>query len=231
MRAIKRSTFLRFLALGALGGGSDAVAAKTAPKSPEKAPKKEQDPPSEATPAAGALEPLCVAIEPAALRTETARPFAEGKRTVIAPAREEADGLDILSADEFKALGLTWDEYLRKAEAGATRLLVAIKPEWTKDEKGNTTRAVLRSVRHMTPGIVLSPRFLPLFSPIFGDRIVVLMPDRFTVHLFSRNFSDFQTFGPKILETNATAVWPCSIEAFEVSKTGIKCLGAFDDGE
>ena len=231
MSALKRSSFLRLLAWNAIGGGS-ALAARKPAQTEEKAEKKDPPPalPAPATPAS-AFEPLCVAIEPAALRTETARPFAGGKRTVIAPAREEEDGLVILSADEFKALGLTWDEYLKKAETAATRLLVSLKPEMIKDEKGGVVRAVLRSPRHITPGVILSPRFMTLFAPVFGDRIVVLLPDRFTVHLFSRNFSDFQTFGPKILETHAASVWPCSIEAFEVSKSGVKCLGAFDDGE
>lgn len=181
--------------------------------------------------AAPKLEPLVALIEPAVMRTELARPFANGRQTIIVPAREEETGLTRYSKEEFEAAGLTWETFLKKAEETATRHLVSLKPEIVRDAKGNVSHGVLKTKRPLAPGVVLSPRFLPLFQEQFGERIVVLMPDQFTVYLFPRRFSDFQSFGPRVLKEFDAAVWPCSLEAFEVSRDGVRCLGAFEDGD
>ena len=88
----------------------------------------------------------------------------------------------------------------------------------------------MQSERPFAASVVLSPRLVPLFQGVLGDRLVALMPDRYTVYLFSRNFGQFQVFGQKILNDHAEAIYPCSIEVFEVSRDGIKCIGGFDDG-
>ncbi|RYD38225.1 MAG: hypothetical protein EOP86_01490, partial [Verrucomicrobiaceae bacterium] len=161
-----------------------------------------------------------------------ARPFGGAKKTVIVPAREDSVlGITTFSKDEFNRAGLDQDRFLAQATAAATRLLLSLKPEITSKKDGTPACATLRSERPFTPSVVLSPEFLPLFEPRFGDRLVVLMPDRNTVYIFSRNFGGFQEFGPRILKEYAAALYPCSTEAFEVGHEGVKCLGAFDDGE
>lgn len=182
--------------------------------------------------AAPSLEPVCATIEPSALRTELARPFGGAKQTVIVPAREDSVlGITTFSQDEFDRAGLNQDRFLAQSTAAGTRLLLSLKPEITSKKDGTPAYATLRSDRPFTPSVVLSPRFLPLFEPQFGDRLVVLMPDRNTVYIFSRNFGGFQEFGPRILKEYAAALYPCSTEAFEVGHDGVKCLGAFSDGD
>ncbi|MDB6132099.1 MAG: hypothetical protein JWM59_342 [Verrucomicrobiales bacterium] len=182
--------------------------------------------------AAPSLEPVCATIEPSALRTELARSFGGAKKTVIVPAREDSVlGITTFSHAEFDRAGLDQDRFLAQATAAATRLLLSLKPEITAKKDGTPAYATLRSDRPFTPSVVLSPQFLPLFEPQFGDRLVVLMPNRNIVYIFSRNFGGFQEFGPRILKEYAAALYPCSTEAFEVGHDGVKCLGAFDDGE
>lgn len=178
-----------------------------------------------------ALESICAAIEPFTLRTELARPLGDGKQTVLTPAREDKVlGITNYSKEEFAAAGLDWDQFLAKAADAATRLLVSITPRITKAKDGTIAYVTLRSERPFAASIVLSPRLIPLFREQFGDRLVVLMPDRNTVYVFSRNFGEFQDFGPRIIKEYSEALYPCSMEAFEVSRDGLKCLGAFDDG-
>lgn len=188
----------------------------------------EKDPP---TTAESALEPMCATIEPRVLRTELARPLGDGKQTVVIPAREDnVLGLSHLSRGELAATGLNQDEFMAKAAAAATRLLLTLNPEVTKDKDGSTAYVTLRSERPFASSIVLSPRLLPLFKEQFGDRLVVLVPDRNTVYVFSRNFGKFQDFGPRIIREYHAALYPASLEAFEISRDGIKCLGGFDTG-
>ena len=177
------------------------------------------------------MEPVVAALEPVALRTALARPLPESKRTVIVPAREDAVlGLTHYSKEEFAAAGMDWDRFMEKAMAAATRLLVSIKPIVARDQAGQIAYVKLKSDRPFTASVVLSPRMVPLFQGFLGERIVALMPDRNTVYLFSRNFGGFQAFGQKIIDEQADSLYPCSIEAFEISREGVKCIGGFDDG-
>lgn len=178
-----------------------------------------------------AMEPVVAALEPIALRTVLARPLPDAKFTVIVPAKEDSVlGLTHYNKEEFAATGLDWDQFMSKAAAAATRLLVSIKPVVAKDASGQVAYVKLQSERPFAASVVLSPRLVPLFQSVLGDRLVALMPDRYTVYLFSRNFGQFQSFGQKIINDHAEAVYPCSIEVFEISREGIKCIGGFDDG-
>ena len=177
------------------------------------------------------MEPVVAALEPVALRTALARPLPDAKYTVIVPAKEDSVlGVTHYTKEEFAAAGLDWDQFMTKAATAATRLLVSIKPVVAKDATGKIAYVKLQSERPFAASVVLSPRLVPLFEGVLGDRLVALMPDRYTVYLFSRNFGPFQAFGQKILNDHAEAVYPCSIEVFEISRDGIKCIGGFDDG-
>ena len=178
-----------------------------------------------------ALEPRCLVIEPSVLRTELAKSLPGARLTVLVPAREEDIGAVHLSADEFRATGLTWDKFRREAEAAAARHLARIEPVMEKGADGAVSHAVLKSKSHLTASVMLCPEFYARFRPVFGDRLVVLVPDRFTVYVFPRSFSGFQEFGKRVVEEHRRAVYPSSIEAFEVNSEGVRGIGAFDTGD
>ena len=172
--------------------------------------------------------PLAAILEPAALRTSAAQDLPGSKLTVLCPAREDALGLNRLSDEEFKATGLTWAQFLKQAAAAAAAHLKTLKPDIHRDAKGHAQYAILKSDSHLTASVILCPEFHAQFKDTFGEKLVVLVPDRFTVYIFARSFGGFQDMGPDILEKFADSTWPCSQEAFEVTATGLKCLGAFE---
>ena len=177
--------------------------------------------------------PLVACLEPAVLRTEAAQLLPGSKKTVIVPAWINEFGLSRLSKKEFAATSLRWEQFLTQAAVAAAAHLKTMEPEIHRDAKNVAQYAVLKSESHLTASVVLCPEFFAQFREIFGDRLVVLVPDRFTVYVFPRGFTDFQTMGPAILEKHAKSVWPCSEEAFEITADGLRCLGAFvpDDGK
>lgn len=175
--------------------------------------------------------PLVACIEPSTMRTEAAQFLPGSKKTVMVPAREDELGLSRLTKEEFAAAGLTWNQFVARAATAAAAHLRKLKPDIRRDKKGTALYAVLKSESHLTASIILCPEFFAQFRESFGDRLVVLMPNRFTVYVFPRGFSDFQSMGPAILGEFEESVWPCSQEAFEITSEGLKCLGAFDTGE
>ncbi len=176
------------------------------------------------------LEPRCLAIEPIALRSSVSRTIPGSRVTAIVPAREEELGIAHLTAEEFEEAGYTWAEYQEEGEAAAARLLETINSVVERDPKGKAIRATLRSESHLTASVFLCKQFYARFSKIFGEHLVVLIPDHFTVYIFPRAAPDFQKYGRKVMEEYRKAIWPCSQEAFEVGPVGIRCLGTFDDG-
>jgi len=185
-------------------------------------------PPSKAGEPVKKPAPLAACIEPAVMRTEAAQFLPGAKKTVIVPAREDELGLSRLTKDEVAATGLKWEQFLAEAAATAATHLKTLKPEIERDKKGAARYAVLRSESHLTASIILCPEFFAQFREPFGDRLVVLVPDRFTVYVFPRGFTDFQELGPDILLEFDDSIWPCSEEAFEITSDGLTCLGAFD---
>ena len=178
-----------------------------------------------------AMEPRCLVIEPSVLRTELAKSLPGARLTVLVPAREEDIGAVHLSREEFRAMGLTWDKFRREAEAAAARHLARLEPVMEKGADGAVSHAVLKSKSHLTASVMLCPEFYARFRPVFGDRLVVLVPDRFTVYVFPRSFSGFQEFGKRVVEEHRRAIYPSSVEAFEVTSEGVRGIGAFDAGD
>ncbi len=175
-------------------------------------------------------EPRCLAVEPASLRTALAKPIPGARLTVLIPAREDDLGIVHLSKEEFAATGLSWDKFRRDAEAAAARHLRSLTPTIQKNEAGEPLYATLRSKSHLTASVFFCKEFHAQFRKPFGDQLVVLAPDRFTLYVFPRNFSGFQEFGQRIIEEYQKSTWPCSLEAFEVSSEGVRGIGSFDDG-
>jgi hypothetical protein len=175
-------------------------------------------------------EPRCLAVEPASLRTSLAKPIPGARLTVLIPAREDDLGLVHLSKEEFAATGLSWDKFRRDAETAAARHLRSLTPVIEKNEAGDPLYATLRSKSHLTASVFFCKEFHAQFRKPFGDQLVVLAPDRFTLYIFPRNFSGFQEFGQRIIDEYQKSTWPCSLEAFEVSPEGVRGIGSFDDG-
>ncbi len=179
---------------------------------------------------APAPEPLIASISPISMRTEASRTYLKGRSTVITPAKESTHGPSDLSVPEFNTLDITWEQFLQKATDAADRLLLTLEPDITKDEKGTPLYATLKSTRHHTPSIILSEKFREKFAPLFGDKLVAVAPDQFTVYVFPRSFSGFQDFGKRLIAEHEAALYPCSLEAWEITPDGCTCLGSYADG-
>ncbi len=172
-------------------------------------------------------EEFCLLVEPAE-GPQVTRPIPGAKKTALVAGRETSiGGVRYYTAEEWKTMGADWDAFMKRAEPSATRALAALKPEFTKDKRDRVQSATLKSTSPLTASAVLAPGFLDLFKPTLGDDLVVLIPDRFTIHVFAHGFGDYQEFGQKVLLQYAQSSFPVSYEVFTVNKQGLKCIGSF----
>ena len=172
-------------------------------------------------------EEFCLLIEP-----KDGPPVSQlikgAKMTALVPGKETSvGGVRYYTAAEFEAMGLGWRGFTKKAEAAATRVFASLKPEVTKDSKGFVSSVVIRGKSHLTASAVLSPKFYETFRAAMGDDLILLIPDRFTIHVLPRPMGEYKSWGPKILEAYAEAAHPVSYEVLLLNKDGLSVLGSF----
>jgi hypothetical protein len=173
------------------------------------------------------LEPYAIAIEPAVLKSKVAQPLGDSRATVMSPATETATGLKILAPDDWKALGLSWPDYQKKAITAAAKLLSSIEPVIEKDSRDIVQFIKLHHTSHLTSSLILAPELYTKFSPMLGRELLVVVPDRFTLYLFPRRSGAFLKQGPTLATLFVDATYPASSEAFELTETSLKSIGTF----
>ncbi len=169
-----------------------------------------------------------VLIEPAFMSPPVTHPISGAKKTVLAAGYEEADGsLTYFSEDKFDALKVSWDDFAKRAAQNKTTHKLATK--FVRDSKDVIQYAVLASDNPLTATAVLSPDFGKKLADIFGDRPLVVVPNRYTVFVFPRLASEYQEYAPMVQEAFHATPYPVSLEVFEADDDGLKAIGAYDE--
>ena len=158
--------------------------------------------------------------------TET-QPIRGAKDTKMAPAW----GARTMTKEQFAALGVDWAAFSAKSAAAASAELAMLKPELIRDRNQVIECAILRS---KTPAdditaAVLAPDFLQRFTPLFGRKMLVAIPDRRTVYLFPRLASRYGDYGARVLAVYQKSECPVSRELFELSAAGLRAIGAYGE--
>ncbi len=152
-------------------------------------------------------------------------------KTELAAARETAVGdLAYLTQADFEALGIDWKTFQAKSAPAASALLAGLKPEWIRDRNQVIECAILRAERpadDITP-VILAPDFLKRFTPIFGRKILIAVPDRRTLFLFPRLASRYQDYADRVVGIYRKSDVPVSREVFELSDAGLRAIGEYE---
>ena len=151
--------------------------------------------------------------------------------TQLAAARvSEKGGVEFLSQEAFDALGLDWAAFQATTAKAASTELSRAKVEWLRDRHEVIQCGILRSASpggDVTPA-VLAPDFLQRFTPVFGRKILVAIPERGTVFLFPRLASRYQDYAARVFTLFRQSKTPVSAEVLELSATGLRAIGTYE---
>lgn len=173
-------------------------------------------------------EQFVVLIEPKLLATKLFRSIPGAKTTVFVPGREtEYGGLEYYDDENFKKLELEWEAFFERARESSDRLVEILEPEYVRDHAEVIQYAILRSKNQRTAGVILGEKFREKFRKTIGDELVVLIPDRNSVFVFPKLAGGYGEFGETMIEWYDDAVYPVSLEVFEVSGKGVRVIGSF----
>jgi len=168
-----------------------------------------------------------VLIEPDHMFPEVSFPISGARHTVLVPGYMEDGDPQYFTKKQWDAAGLTWDAFRTRAAQNATQKKFDV--QLVRDEKKVVQYAVINSEDPLTGTMVLAPDFLKKFDNIFGPKMLVAIPNRFTVFIFPGLASEYQDYGPEVMNAYFDSAYPVSLEVFEISSAGIRAVGTFSD--
>jgi len=170
-----------------------------------------------------------VLIEPKFMPHEISFPITGSSRAVLAPAVFKDGDVTLISLKDFKALGVDWKTFLQSATENASSDLKNLTPDYTRNRKNVILYATVTSESPLTAGVVLSPDFLKMFADTLGPRIIIAIPNRYTVFAFPALASRYQDYVPLISDAYHSTAYPVSMEAYELSDKGLKTIGLYQE--
>lgn len=167
-------------------------------------------------------------LEPTFMRTKVSAPFAGAQKTELAGGRIEADGTLIpFDKAEFESLGWDWELFSGLAQYNAAADLPSLRYHFERNRRNVIAYARVESDRPVVASVVLIPGFLDLWASTLGEEVLVVVPNRFTAFIFPRLASEYLEYAPMILREYRATPYPVSVEVFELSKGGFRCIGAY----
>ena len=168
-----------------------------------------------------------VLIEPDFMHPEVSFSISGARHTVLVPGYLSDGDPRYFSKKDWNALGVTWDAFRARAARNATEK--KFHAELIRDRHKVVQYAAITSEDPLTATMVLSPDFLKKFQDIFGAAVLVAIPNRFTVYVFPRLASEYKDYSDLVIHDYHASAYPVSLEVFEVSATGIRAIGVFED--
>ena len=172
-------------------------------------------------------------IEPRFMRPDLPQPIRGAQQTFFVPGREIAGypGVEAYPENEYAKLRIGWDAFYKKAQEAADRWLAKIEPRVVKDEKGNPKYAAIESDRPLVSGLLIASKFHEKFGPLFGDRLIIFVPDRHHIFVFPDRQELYSQYILPMLGRFDDAPYSCSRELFlwQKGKDSPEVIGLLGD--
>jgi hypothetical protein len=153
----------------------------------------------------------------------------ESQRTVWAAGFLGEDGLTPFSKSAYAALRVSTEVFTRQAQANAAADLKTLKPEYVRNRNKVIEYAEFHSDRPIVASAVLAAGFLNLFKDTLGEKVLLIVPNRFTAYVFPSLAGNIQDYCPMILSAFHGTAYPVSTEVFELSALGARTVGLFEE--
>ena len=166
-------------------------------------------------------------LEPRSSHAAVTLPIAGAERTELCAGFMEEAGPRAMSRAELAAMGIGMAQFAARARENVAADLATLKPRYTRNRKGVIEYAELHSERPVVAGAMLAPKFLALFKDTLGEKVLVVVPNRFTAYVFPALSGNHADYAPMVFAALRATAWPVSVEVFEVSAEGVRCVGRY----
>jgi hypothetical protein len=166
-----------------------------------------------------------VVVGPSFSEHQMRRPVEGSSRTVLSVCRMVDGEPEPLTREQKKSVHRTYEQVRAEGLKTASRVLAGLQPVHVRDSKGVIRHAELRSGHPLTASTVLAPEFTELFRDTLGPDLLVAMPHRNLVFVFSRQDEAHLLMGEEIIQGYLNAVYPVSREVFSLEDGRLQSLG------
>ena len=166
-------------------------------------------------------------LEPRSTHAPVTLPIAGAERTELCAGFMEEEGPRPMSRAELAAMGIEMARFAARARENATADLAGLKPRYERNRKRVIEYAELHSERPVVASAVLAPKFLALWKDTLGEKVLVVVPNRFTAYVFPALAGSHGDYAPMVFAALHATAWPVSVELFEVSTDGVRCVGRY----
>lgn len=164
-------------------------------------------------------------VEPSFMDYKVRRPIEGSDRTVLALVRVSDNEILGLEAGRERTLPLAMAVIGPEAKRTASEVFASLKPQFVRDRNGVIQYAQIDSENPLTASAVLAPEFAEAFASTLGPDLLVAMPSRFQILVFSKQDQAFQKMGEVIISGYLSSNYPVSREIFALERGHLRSVG------
>ena len=166
-----------------------------------------------------------LAVEPSFMDHKMRRPIEGSQRTTLAIARVVDGEIEPLTREQKKSVHMTFDQIRAEALKTASSTLARMKPEFLRDKNGVIRHAAIESPDPLTASCVLAPEFGETFRDTLGPDLLVAIPTRNQILVFSKQDDAHLRLAETIIGNYLSSNEPVSREIFAWESGRLRSLG------
>ena len=167
-------------------------------------------------------------VEPSFTDYKMRRPIEGSLRTILAIARVVDGEIQPLTREEKKSVHLTYPMIREAALRNASAAFKRMSPAFVRNNKNVIQYASIESDDPLTASCVLAPEFAAAFEKTLGPDLLVAMPTRNQLLVFSRQDDVHLRMAELIISAYLFSNHPVSREIFALEKGGLRSLGVLE---
>ena len=175
--------------------------------------------------AAAPADEWVLAVEPSFMDHKMRRPIDGSQRTTLAIARVVDGEIEPLTREQKKTVHMTFDQIRAEALKTASSTLARMKPEFLRDKNGVIRHAAIESPDPLTASCVLAPEFGETFRDTLGPDLLVAIPTRNQILVFSKQDDAHLRLAETIIGNYLSSNEPVSREIFAWESGRLRSLG------
>ena len=170
-------------------------------------------------------EPILI-IQPKNMRSEVIMMVPGAKKTVYSAGYLGELGVTLFRAEEFRdEFRGGWREFRARALLATKSHLKSIKPIYVRDSLGKIEYALIQSENPSIIAAIKTSQFRDLFKDKFGDNLLVVMPNRSTIIIFSADKNRLNAYKKTFYQMYLDSIYPVSREVFLINAEGLSVIG------
>lgn len=172
-----------------------------------------------------AADEWALVVGPSFSEHQMRRPVEGSRRTVVSVCRMVDGEPEPLTREQKKSIHMTYGQVREEGLKTASKVLAGLKPVFVRDRNDVIRHAELRGDHPLTASTVLAPEFGDMFRDTLGPDLLVAMPHRNLVLVFSRQDDAHLRLAEEIIREYLGATYPVSREVFALEGGRLRSLG------